>query len=191
MRRILLFFFFLSLLTYVVLSPAMAADELYATCDLCGLCQTQGALQPTPQSWESCRQCLYPNDTGDPMYTLVVDPDTNSAPTPAPGRLYTMIGCIQTTMSFTNDGAAVSVVNLLLGYLFRIAGGIAFLYIIYGAYLVLTSQNDPERLDQGKRTIWGAIVGLVFCLFSVFIINLLASGVLQLPGFSSGPTPTP
>jgi len=175
-----------------VVYPLRAQEVGYATCDLCGMCQKNGIVAPTPQSWEKCRQCLYPDDTtGDPMYTLAVDPDTNVAPTQYPGHLYTMIGCIQSNIGFTDDGAATSVVNLILSYIFKFAGGLAFLYLLYGSYIILTSRSEPEKLDYGKRIVWSAIVGLLFCLFAVFIVNLLATGILKLPGFSAGPTPTP
>ncbi len=190
MKRLLSFLFVL-IVVFATAGTTVEAQDSYVTCDLCGLCQKAGTVESIPQSWESCRQCLYPNQTSDPMYTLAVDPVTHGAPTPMPGRLYTMLGCVQTNLSFTNDGAAASIVNLVLSMIFRVAGGIALLYLIYGAYLIITSQSDPEKLNYGKRTVAAAIVGLIFSLFSVFIVNLLATGVLQLPGFSSGPVPTP
>jgi len=98
--------------------------------------------------------------------------------------MYTMIGCIKTNLNdFTQEGAASSVVQKLLDFLFSIAGGIAFLYLLYGSYLVMTSKADPTKLQQGKRVILGAIIGVVFAVGAVFIINLLASGILKIPGF--------
>ena len=193
MRRLIFSVIIALILFTSFLRPVQAQDTQYANCDQCGLCQRDGVVQPTPQSWEKCRECLYPNtSSSDPLYTLVVDPTTNAVPTTQPGHLYTMIGCVQSTFGFTDDGAATSVVNLILGYIFKFAGGIAFLYLIYGAYIILTSQSDPEKLNYGKRVVGAAIVGLVFCLFSVFIVNLLATGILKLPGFSGDtPTPTP
>ena len=75
-----------------------------------------------------------------------------------------MIGCIKTDSSgFNQQGAAASVVQAMLDLIFRIVGGIAFLYFIYGSFLVLTSQADPERLNHGRQTLYGAIVGLLNC----------------------------
>ncbi len=96
-----------------------------------------------------------------------------------------MIGCLRTNLAggFTERGAAAGVVQTLLNLIFSAVGGIAFLYLLYGAFLVLTSQADPERLNQGKRVVYGAVIGLIFTITSVFLINFIASGVLKIPGF--------
>lgn len=168
-------------------TPTPTTVEGYAECDMCGYCPKN---YPTPPgNWKDCVACLYP--TLYPVIkntitkdTLKVDQSTQNAPTPNPGHMYTMLGCIKSDLgSFTSDGAAASVVQVLLDFIFRIVGAIAFLYIIYGAYLVLTSQADPERLGRGRQTLYGAIAGLVFVLMAVFIVRFLASGVLKIPGF--------
>lgn len=158
----------------------------FATCDLCGYCPPN----PPPSNWESCRSCLYQSTSSDPgqQETLKIDDANNLPPTPMPGRWYTMIGCINTNLnSFQQQGAAGSVVQILLNLIFASAGAIALVYFIYGSFLILTSQASPERLGQGKRTIYSAIVGLIFSLASVFLVNLIASGVLKIPGFGSVP----
>ena len=164
----------------------VTAQERYATCDLCGYCPPNAA----PSNWESCRNCLYQSASSDPgsNETLKIDDVTNLPPTPIPGRWYTIIGCFNTNLnSFQQEGAAGSVVQTLLNLIFSAAGGLALLYFIYGSFLILSSQADPEKLGQGKRIIVGAIVGVIFSFSSVFIINLLASGILKIPGFSAGP----
>lgn len=171
------------------------AAPRYATCDLCGLCQdidssnplAAPVLRPTPGNWVNCRNCLYPSLTNSPaesLDTLKVD-DNNQPIAPAKGRWYTGLGCINTNLaSFQEQGAAGSVIQTLLNIIFGVAGSVAFLYIIYGSFLVLTSQADPEKLNQGKKVLMGAIVGLIFCLGSVFLVNLIGSGILKIPGFT-------
>lgn len=101
-----------------------------------------------------------------------------------PGKYYTMLGCVGTSLAgFTENGAAGGVVQTLLNFLFVIVGGVAVLYLIYGAFVLMTSQNDPERINQGKRIVFAAIVGVIFCVGSVFLVNLIAGTVLKLPGF--------
>ena len=174
------------LLNLLVFSPTVfgltAAPPRNAACDLCGYCPPARL----PSSWEKCRQCLYPNASRDPAskQTLKVDPATNTGPTPQQGRQYTVIGCIKTDLaSFSQEGAAASVVQTLLNIIFSMIGGIAFLYLMFGSFTVLTSQAEPERLNYGKRLIYGAIVGLIFSLLSAFIVNFLAKGILKIPGF--------
>jgi hypothetical protein len=161
----------------------------YAECDMCGYCPKNYATPPG--NWTDCVRCLYPSIyptiKADPTAkdTFLVDQKTQNAPTPFQGHMYTMLGCIQTNLSsFTNDGAAVSVVQFFLDFIFRIVGGIALIYFMYGAYLLMTSQGSAERLNKGRQTLYGAIIGLVFVLLSVFLIRLIASGILKIPGLS-------
>lgn len=184
MKRFLLFFLFLTCIFGVFNKPALAdqADERFGVCDLCSYCPDNSP----PSNWENCRQCLYPQASSDPQTkaTLLVNPDTNTQPTPFPGRAYTMLGCIRSDLgSFTQEGAASSVIQTLLNMIFAFGGGLAFLFLIYGSFLILTSQAEPEKLNHGKRVVYGAVIGIVFALFSVFLVNFLASGVLKLPGF--------
>ena len=182
MKRVFLFLTLLILLFFsTAWLPAQAADR-YAACDLCGYCPPDSP----PSNWKSCKERLYPGVTSDdPLSknTLKIDPLTNVGPTVAPGRQYTMIGCIKTDLGFTEQEAASSVTQTLLNIIFGIVGGVAFLYLIYGSFIILTSQSNPERLNYGKRLVFGAIIGVVFTLASVFIVNFIASGILRIPGF--------
>ncbi|MCL4375133.1 pilin [Patescibacteria group bacterium] len=190
--RLWLVVIFLFLLPIQSLAIDCTAERC-TTCDLCGFCQDNGVPRPTPGNWESCRNCLYPDLAGAAATdneTLRVGPE-NLPVTPKPGVHYTMIGCINTGDAFTNQGAAAGLVNTLLDLVFKTVGGIAFLYFIYGAFLILTSRADPERLSQGKGVIYGALAGLVFSLMAIFIVNLIGGGILRIPGFSTIPTPSP
>ncbi|GIW64443.1 MAG: hypothetical protein KatS3mg092_0376 [Patescibacteria group bacterium] len=153
----------------------------YAVCDLCGFCPPS----PPPQNWLKCKQCLYPDLNDDPtlMESLKIDTKTNLPPSPKPGRQYTFFGCLGNSNSFTEEGAAGGLIQSILNIIFSITGGIAFIYFLYGSFIIVTSQSDPEKLNYGKRVITGSIIGLIFTLGSIFIVNFIASGVLKLPGF--------
>lgn len=195
MKRLLIFFIFGFLVFGLARSAYSATDcsglddtSRCATCDLCGYCFSEGTPQPTPQKWESCRNCLYPDLTGAPAEgneTLRIEPISNAAPSPYPGHWYTMVGCISTNLGFTGQGAAGSVVQTLLNIIFGAAGGIALLYILYGSFIILTSQADAERLNHGKRVVYGAIIGVIFSLSAVFLVNFVAGNVLKIPGFTT------
>ena len=148
----------------------------YAACDLCGYCPPD----KLPSTWEKCRQCLYPNANPTPTIgdTLrITDPSSNSGPTPYPGKAFTGIGCIKTAPS--------EATQTFLNIIFSIAGSIAFLVLLYGAFVIATSQADVERLNYGRRLIRGAIIGLIITLSSVFIVKFMASGILRIPGFGT------
>lgn len=172
---------------YPVLAQSPTQGPRFAQCDACGYCPS---INPTPpQSWTSCQKCLYPNINPNPaaMGSLVVDPNTNEPIAPAPGKMYTFLGCLGTGNSFTESGSSGSVVQSILNIVFSISGGIALLYLIYGSFTIATSQADPERLNYGKRVVTGAIIGLVFALSSVLIVNFIASNVLKVPEFGNPP----
>ncbi len=190
MRRI---FYSLAIVVFClfVFRQVSFSQDRMAECDLCGYCKNY--IPPTPQTnppsqWEACRVCLYPDANPTPTVGDTLRINANMPPTPYPGHMWTMIGCLSTDINdFTGEGAAANIVNFLLNKLvFPLAGGIALLFLIYGAFLLLTSQSEPEKLNQGKRVVMGSIIGIIFVLFTVFIVNIIA-GVLKIPGFSASP----
>lgn len=158
-----------------------AQSPRYSSCDLCGFCPPNNA----PQNWESCVKCIYPDLQGrspDEKSTLLIDAASGLPPTPAAGFQYTGIGCLSTGAGgFSRPGAMTAVVQTILNIVFQVVGGIAFLYLLYGTYIIISSRASPEKLDYGKRLIFGAIIGLVFTLSSVFIIRIVVSGILKVP----------
>lgn len=174
---------FLMLLFTVISLSKVSAQTRYAACDLCSFCPTGNPVPP--QSWSSCQKCIYPNINPDPsaMESLIVDETTNLPPTPYQGRQYTLLGCLGNSGSFQEEGAAGGVIQSLINIVFSLAGGVAFLYLLYGSFIITTSQANPERLNYGKRVVYGAIAGVIFTLSSVFIVKFIASGILKIPGF--------
>jgi hypothetical protein len=178
---------------FLLIAPAIAPShaQRFATCDQCGYCKDVNPTPPAenpPGNWESCRQCLYPEASQDALSnsTLLIDPSTNAAPAPKAGHFYTQIGCLSTNLEdFTQAGSAGSVVQQLLNVAFSIAGGIAFLYFIYGSFMIITSQADPEKLNHGRRLIVGSVIGIALVLGSVFLVNFIGSTILRLPGFGA------
>jgi len=92
--------------------------------------------------------------------------------------VWTAIGCLQTTFG-TEDNFITSFLKIGSG----IAGGIAFLLIIVGGFQMVMSAGNPEKLNEGKELVTSAIVGLLFVIFSVFILRLVGVDILGIPGF--------
>lgn len=92
------------------------------------------------------------------------------------GYTWTAIGCIPNDLGL-----------LLKDYVFTygmgIAGGIVFLYLIYGSFQVLTSAGNAERVSQGKETIVSALSGLILIIFSIFLLRVIGVDILKIPGF--------
>lgn len=189
MKKFLSVIFVVIFFVFITQTSVVQGQPRYASCDLCGLCQANGVAQTPPSNWETCRQCLYPSAAPqiNSLDTLKVEPTTNLPPTPYEGHQYTMIGCIRTDLQLIaqpgQQGSAASVVQIILNILFGVIGAIAFLYLLYGSFVILTSRADVERLNYGKRLVMGSVIGVVFTLLSTFVVNFLATGILKIPGF--------
>lgn len=55
----------------------------------------------------------------------------------------------------------------------KLAFPLVVLFFLIGGFILLTSGGSPTRVEQGKKAITGAIVGLVIVLTSVVVINTL------------------
>ncbi|MBI4067420.1 hypothetical protein HY407_03480, partial [Candidatus Gottesmanbacteria bacterium] len=108
-----------------------------------------------------------------------MDPTRN---TPNKG-IWTAIGCVPT------DVQGIVSRYILNWPGFGIAGAIAFLYFLYGAFLILTSMGNPEKVNEGREIMTSSVAGLLLIIFSVLIMRIAAVDILRVPGF--GPTPTP
>lgn len=64
-----------------------------------------------------------------------------------------------------------------------IIGGVGILFIIYGGYLIITSQGNPMKLQQGQGYVKYAIIGILLAVFGYFLVQVITVDVLQVPGF--------
>ena len=187
-KKILIIFTLFFLLFLILPLNFSSAQTNRVDCDLCGFCPS---VDPTPPSnWKDCAKCLYPT-----LYPLTPVPDgrtleldpTTGEPIPAQkGRYYSFLGCISTDLSsFQEEGAAVSVVQILSRIVFSIVGAVSFVYLLYAAFVLATSQANPEKINYGKYLLKRSIIGLAFSLLAFFIVKLLAVKILELPWFSS------
>ncbi|MBM3283189.1 hypothetical protein FJY90_02950 [Candidatus Gottesmanbacteria bacterium] len=148
--------------------PCSLHNYCIGQCDICPGCPgynptpvAQPDLQPicdqlSTRFKQDCWNCINRTDGG--------------------GHIWTAIGCLPTNLSL-----------LLKDYIFTfgigITGGIAFLYFIYGAFLVLTSMGNAERIEEGKQIIVSALSGLLFIIFSIYLLRVIGVNILKLPGF--------
>jgi hypothetical protein len=86
------------------------------------------------------------------------------------------LGCIPTKPE--------ALVTWALPYLFGIAGGLSFLLIVYGFFLMATSSGDAKKMAGAQETITSAISGLLISIFALFILRLVAVDILQIPGLA-------
>jgi hypothetical protein len=89
--------------------------------------------------------------------------------------IWTAVGCVETDP--TKMTATVMKVAL------SVAGGVTILVILAAGFLFSTSQGDPKRTSEAKEMMTSAVVGLLFIIFSVTILQFIGVNVLQIPGF--------
>ncbi len=70
-----------------------------------------------------------------------------------------------------------------MGWAVGIGGGIAFLLILMGGFRIMSSGGNPDQIKAGKEQLTSAITGLLFIIFSVFLLQLIGVEILRLPGF--------
>jgi len=101
--------------------------------------------------------------------------DYESDPIKAPG-IKTALGCIPYEL--------VPLIAWIFGLAVSVGGGIAFLIMGIGAFLFITSQGNPEQIQKAKEMMVSAGTGLLFIIFSVFLLRLIGVDILRIPGFT-------
>lgn len=91
--------------------------------------------------------------------------------------MWTAIGCLPV------GGLEVFLRDYLFTFGIGIAGGIAFLYFLYGTFLFLTSAGNAETVAQAKEIIVSALSGLLFIIFSILLLKIVGGDILRIPGF--------
>ena len=98
-------------------------------------------------------------------------------------QIWTALGCI-------NMNLDQIIQEQIFGLGIGLAGVSALLCIIYSAFILQLSANNPEKIKHAQEMMTSCITGLIIIIFSVFILNVIGVDILRIPGFAR-PTPTP
>lgn len=93
---------------------------------------------------------------------------------------WTAFGCIDTKQPTAGSQGFIST---LITFGAGLAGGIAFLLVIFGGFQIITSAGNPERLNAGRELITSAIAGLLLIIFSIFLLKVIGVDILGIPDF--------
>lgn len=105
----------------------------------------------------------------NPANNQRVDKDSSDAK-----GIYTAIGCIP-----TEPGALVSG---LMKLAFGGAGGVALLLMVLGAFKIMTAAGNPESIKAGQEQFTSAVIGLLFIIFAVLLLEVVGVDILGIPG---------
>ena len=90
-------------------------------------------------------------------------------------QISTGLGCISTSTS----GFSTELFKFLAG----IAGAISLVIMLIATIQIMTGGDNAEQVKKGKELFTGAITGLLFIIFSVTLLKIIAGDIIKLPGF--------
>lgn len=93
------------------------------------------------------------------------------------GGIWTAVGCIK----HEPENIIQSIIKIGLS----VAGGSALLMIMVSGFIFSISRGDPKRTGEAKEMLTSAIIGLLFIIFSVTILQFIGVSILKLPGFAN------
>lgn len=91
------------------------------------------------------------------------------------GGIWTAIGCIPSKPE--------SIIQVVITIGMAMGGGIVLIMILAGSFMLSVSQGDPNKTKEAKEMITSAIIGLLFVIFSVTILQFIGVSILHIPGF--------
>lgn len=89
--------------------------------------------------------------------------------------VWTAIGCVKKD--------PVDIVQNLIKLGLGMGGGVALIMILASGFMFSVSQGDATKTGQAKEMLTSAIIGLLFIIFSVTILQFIGYSVLRIPGF--------
>lgn len=91
------------------------------------------------------------------------------------GGMWTAVGCIPRTPQ--------KIISTLIQIGLVFSGAIVLIMILAGAFMLSTSQGDLKKTQDAKELITSAIIGLLFIIFSVTILQFIGASAIKIPGF--------
>lgn len=67
------------------------------------------------------------------------------------------------------------IVNIIVLFIYPLAGVLLFLYLVWGGYDFLLSRGNPEKIKAGQGKMTAAIVGFVLLIMSYLLVKLIAN----------------
>ncbi len=89
--------------------------------------------------------------------------------------IWTAIGCIK------KDPQVI--IKKLITVGLGVGGGFTLITFLIAGFIFSTSQGSPERVKNAKEMMTSSIIGLLFVLFSVSLLQFVGWSILKIPGF--------
>ena len=82
-------------------------------------------------------------------------------------------GVCELTFVFPNDIGLILLA--LVEILLRLGAIVAVGFIIYGGFMYMTSQGEPDKANNARQTLINAIIGLVLAIFATGIVAFIGA----------------
>lgn len=89
--------------------------------------------------------------------------------------VWTAVGCIKRD--------PVSILQRIISVGLGISGGVALITFLAAGFIFSTSQGDPKATGQAKEMMTASIIGILFIIFSVTILQFIGYSIFKIPGF--------
>lgn len=89
--------------------------------------------------------------------------------------IWTAVGCIPANA----ESITAAVIKIGIG----LSGGITLIMILVASFKLSVSQGDPKAVNDAKERITSAIIGLIFIILSISILQFIGIKLLTIPGF--------
>jgi len=186
-------FFIVSILTWFVFSPSVLAADCVDKPAL-GICRpgtpysvscsasSQGGISSSACCSSTAACTAFKNEffsgssnvpAGGGGSIKAWNPEGNCS-----GGIDTALGCLP--YKSENSELSKTIFTLAVG----ITGALALVVMLVGTIQIMTAGGDPEAVKRGKELFTGAVMGLLFIIFSVTLLRLIAGDIIKLEGFT-------
>lgn len=138
----------------------------------------------SPKAQASCAADQCSEDTGLISTTLYKLCDQLKTGTPQHNAcmacftskgIWTAVGCVPSNPE--------RIITMIVSVGLAVGGGIVLIMILVGSFMLSVSQGDPNKTKEAKEKITSAVIGLLFVIFSVTILQFIGVSILRIPGF--------
>lgn len=124
------------------------------------------------------------------VLSLLITSSVNAAsnPPPSDGNSAKSEPCpnnrCDTAIGFIDVSSPIAVIMKIFSLALSVGAVGAIILIIYSGYKLLVSRGNKEIIQGARETLTSAIVGLLFIVFSMVILSVVAGDIIKIPGFN-------
>jgi hypothetical protein len=124
-------------------------------------------IEKSTKAYNRCVRCVAGMPLDDSPITTAF-PET-------PKGIWTAVGCIKTEPQ--------NIITALIRIGLSVAGGVALLMILSASFMLSLSAGDQKKTSDAREMISSAVIGLIFIIMSVSILQFIGIELLHIPGF--------